>query len=302
MLAVHITPKLVGGLLVGEIALLVALYLPSVLGLTQRFRLAEAVVMTVAGLLSFGIATVLCLEVASEYQKARWSQLAWQLLAVGTALSLIKRLVGSPLFDLVIVRYRGGPIRGLLDNSLFVPANLFLLAGLMAIWWSFHRIGLGFKIKPRDYAIMAAVAILFLLLLVQRQSLSQAQSPYQISRILQLVGLSLLGIISAFGLMLHRSAVQMGDGRLAAVMRWLTVYVVLRGLLVLLGAFLNPKVLIAPESAFPVNEWAFDVLWQIVPWTAAIAAACRAQVTVKAAEQLSRLRANRNDLAISADS
>ena len=254
--------------------------------------------MTVAGLLSFGIATVLCLEVAAEYRQVRWSQLAWQLLAVGTALSLLKRLVGSPIFDLVIARYRVGPIRGLLDNILFVPANLFLLAGLIAIWWSFHRIGLGFKIKPRDYAIMAVVASLFIVLLIQRQSLSQAQSPYLVSRILQPVGLMLLGIISAFGLMLHRSAVQMGDGRLAAVMRWLTVYVVLRGLLVLLGASLNPRTLITAESPYALNEWAFDVLWQIVPWTAAIAAACRAQVTVKAAEQLSRFRAGSDTAAV----
>src|SRR5262249_54631101 len=156
------------------------------------------------------------------------------------------------------------------------------LAGLLALWWSFHRIGLGFRIKPKDCVIMVFIAILFLVLLNQRHSLSQAQSPYQISRILQPVGLTLLGIISGFGVMLNRSAVQMGDGRLAAVMRWLTVYVLLRGLLVLLGTYLNPRALITLESPYALNEWAFDVLWQIVPWTAAIAVACRAQVTVKA--------------------
>jgi hypothetical protein len=37
----------------------------------------------------------------------------------------------------------------------------------------------------------------------------------------------------------------------------------------------------------------FDVLWQVVPWAAAMAAACGAQLTISAAEQLKQLRAGK---------
>jgi len=290
MLAARVTPGFVTTAMIVELALLIAIYLPSALGYTHRFKLAEAIVMTAAGLVSFGIATLLCFEVAAEYRQSNWANWAWQLLGISSALSLLKRLVGSPMFDLVISNYRSGPLRGLLDNGLFVPANLCLLLGLVAMWWALHKTGLGFKIARRDIAAMTGVAALFALLLVYRQHLSQGQSPYQISRILQPVGLMLLGFISAFGLVLHRCAVQMGDGRLAAVMRWLTLYVLLRGVLVISGAFLNPVSPLQAENSPGINEWLFDILWQIVPWIAALAAACRAQVTVSAAEQLNQLR------------
>jgi hypothetical protein len=271
--------------------LLVGLYLPAAWGWTSRFRLTEAIIMTVAGTLAFGIAWLLCLEVAAEYRQARWARLAWLLLAANAALSLLKRSVGSPLFDFLAEGYRTGPLRGLLDNLLVVPANLCLLLGLLAMWWALHRIGLGFRIERRDWAAMAGVAALFLTLLISRESLSQGQSPYLISRVLQPAGLALLALISAFGLVLHRYAVQMGDGRLAAVMRWLMVYVLLRGVLVLLRSVLSPKLPLLLDSPSDLNEWAFDVLWQVVHWAAAMAAACRAQLTVSAAEELRQLRA-----------
>jgi hypothetical protein len=112
-----------------------------------------------------------------------------------------------------------------------------------------------------------------------------------ISRILQPVGLVLLGVISAFGLVLHRYALQMGDGRLAAVMRWLMVYVLLRGGLVLLRGILSPRLPVILDSPLDLDKWTFDVLWQVVQWTAAMAAACRVQLTARAAEQLKQLRA-----------
>ena len=290
MLAARITPRIVGLGLAAEMLLLTVLYLPAAFGWTPRFRLTEAIVMTAAGVVAFGIALLLSLEVAAEYRQSRWARLAWLMLAASAALSLLKRSIGSPLFDLMTEGYRTSPLRGLLDNLLVVPANLCLLAGLLAMWWSFHRIGLGFKVEKRDYAAMTGVAALFLTLLLFRESLSQGQSPYLLSRIAQPVGLGLLALISAFGLVLYRYAIQMGDGRLAAVMRWLMVYVLLRGVLVLVRSFSSPKLPLMLDSPLDLEEWAFDMLWQTVQWTAAMAAACRAQMTVRAAEQLRQLR------------
>jgi hypothetical protein len=290
-LAARITPKVVAYCFVGEVVLLVGLYLPSAYGWTSRFRMTEAIVMTIAGVVAFGIALLLSLEVASEYRRSRWVRLAWLLLAANAALSLLKRSAGSPLFDFLMEGYRTSPLRGLFDHLLLVPANLCLLGGLLAMWWGFHRLELGLKIERRDYLAMAGVTTLFLTLLLSRGSLSQGQSPYLFSRIMQPFGLALLGLISAFGLVLHRYAMQMGDGRLAAVMRWLVIYVLLRGALVFLRTFLSPKLPLLLDSPTDLDEWALDMLWQAVHWTAAMAAACCAHLTVSAAKQLNELRA-----------
>jgi hypothetical protein len=291
MLGARITPRVVAWGLAAELLLLTLLYLPAAFGATARWRLAEAVVMTVSGLLAWGAALWLSLEVAAEYRQHAWARLAWQLLAANAALSLVKRAVGSPLFDFAVQDYRTGPLRGLLDNALVVPANLCLLGGLLAMWWSYHKLGLGFRVGRRDWAAMAGVAALFLTLLVFREDLSQGQSPYQASRVLQPLGLMLLGLVSACGLVLHRYAVQMGDGRLASVMRWLMLYVLLRGVLVFTRNVLTPKLPLALDSPADLDEWAFDVLWQVVQWSAAMAAACRAELTVSAAAELQKLRA-----------
>src|SRR5437867_73385 len=111
MLAARITPKVVACGLVGEILLLAGLYLPATFGWTSRFRLTEALVMTVAGVLAFSIALLLSLEVAAEYRQARWARLAWLMLAANAALSLMKRSVGSPLFDFLMAGYRTSPLR-----------------------------------------------------------------------------------------------------------------------------------------------------------------------------------------------
>ncbi|HJZ69606.1 MAG TPA: hypothetical protein VKF81_15890 [Blastocatellia bacterium] len=293
MLARYITPRIVAVGLSGEVLLLSALYMPSAFGWTPRFRVTEALVMTVAGILAFGIALLLSLEVAAEFRQARWSYLAWMMLAANAAISLVKRSAGSPLFDFVTAGYRTSPLRGLLDNLLVVPANVCLLIGLLAMWWGYHKLGLGFRIEWRDRGAMAGVAALFLMLLLFRGSLSQGQSPYLISRALQPLGLTLLAVISTFGVVLHRYAVRMGDGKLALVMRWLMFYVLLRGVLVLARSFLSPGRPLLLDSPPGLEDWAFDVLWQVVQWTAAMAAAYCAQLPVSAAQQLKQLRAAR---------
>ncbi len=283
--------------LAGELLLLVALYLPAAWGWAPRFRLAEALVMTTSGVLAFGIMFVLSLEVAAEYRQSRWAQLAWWLLAANAALSLLKKIAGSLLIDFLVHDYRSNPLRGLLENALIVPANLCLLLALIAMWWALHRLGLGFKIERRDYLSMAGVALVFLALLLIREDLSQGRSPYLLSRVLQPFGLALLGICSAFSVLLHRYAVQMGDGTLAVVMRWLMIYVVWRGVLVLGRGLLSPNLPVALDAPSELEQWTYDALWEVVHWAAAMATVYRAQLTASAAEQLKRLRATKAAMA-----
>jgi len=290
MLASYITPRVIGYGLAGELLLLSALFLYSSLGQTPRLRMIEAIIMTVSGLAAYGIALLLSLEISTEYRRSPWARAAWLLLAASAAISLLKRSAGTPLLDFVDAEYRTGPLRGLIDNLMVVPANLCLFAGLLALWWAIHRIGLGFRIGRRDWAMMAGVTGLFLLMFIFREDLSQGRSPYLLSRILQPVGLGLLGLASAFGVVLHRYAVQMGDGRLAAVMRWLMFYVLFRGALVLVRALVSPLQPVALDSPSGLNEWTFELLWQVVHWAMAMAAACRAQMTVSAMAELRKLR------------
>ncbi|MGE0104735.1 MAG: hypothetical protein AB7H86_18225 [Blastocatellales bacterium] len=290
MLASYLTPRFVGYCLTGEVLLLLGLYLVSSVGRTPRLRVVEAIIMTVSGLAAYGIAMLLSFEIASEYRRSPWARAAWLLLATSAAISLLKRSAGTPLIDFVDASYRTGPLRGLVDNLMVVPANLCLFAGLVALWWGIHRIGLGFRIGRRDWTVMAGVAALFVMLLVFREDLSQGRSPYLLSRILQPVGLGLLGLACAFGVVLHRYAVLMGDGRLAAVMRWLMVYVLMRGGLVLIRAAVAPSQPVTIDPTSTLNDWTFELLWQIVHWTMAMAAACRAQLTISALAELKKLR------------
>src|SRR5262245_63682674 len=103
MLATRFTPRVITFGLVGEVLLLFRSYLPAAFGWTSRFRLTEAIIMTVAGTFAFGVALLLSLEVAREYRQSRWVHLAWLMLAANAALSLVKRSAGSPLFDFVTV-------------------------------------------------------------------------------------------------------------------------------------------------------------------------------------------------------
>lgn len=297
MSALRLTPRLVAFGLVGDLLLLTALYLPVALGWTPRLRLAEAAVMTASGVLAFGIACVFSLAVAAEYRQSHWARLAWWLLAANAALSLLKKLAGSLLIDFFVPEYRGNPLRGLLENALIVPANLCLLLSLMALWWALHRLGVGFKIERRDYLSMLGVALVFLALLLIREDLSQGRSPYLLSRVLQPLGLTLLGVCSAFSVVLHRYAVQMGDGTLAVVMRWLMIYVVWRGVLVLGRGLLSPNLPVALDAPAQHEYWIYDFLWEVVHWAVAMAAVYRAQLTASAAEQLKRLRAAKAALA-----
>ena len=149
-------------------------------------------------------------------------------------------------------------------------------------------------IERRVYPMMAGVIAMVLAMLVYRENLTEAQSPYLASRILQPAGLVLLAICSAMALVLYRLAVQMGGGRLAVALRLLTIYVLLRGVLVLLRAL---KLEYFPDLAGWPDRYLFEVGWQIVPWVAALAAACRAELTVKAARELEQRRAARSALA-----
>jgi hypothetical protein len=296
MIASRITPK---GILYGlafNSSLWLGAHLPFILDWTPRLEIYEGAITTFFLFWAYLFALTLNLEIASEYKDALWLRISWLALAANAGISVIRMIIESRVFDLYWEGYRDGHIFGLLQHIAIVPANACLLLGLLAMGWSYQRVGLGFRIEKRDYAAIIGLFILIILLFYFREGLTQAESPYPISRYLQLIGLGLLSLSAAASIVIHRMAKQMDGGKLGIALRLLALYTLMRGVLVLAQAL---RELDIPEfSGFDrIPVFVFHLGWQAVPWIAALAAAYRAEMTVHAAEELRLKRAARAELA-----
>jgi hypothetical protein len=296
MIAARITPKIVWFGLALNLCAWLACNMPWRAGLAARHWVAEGAIRTGFLCIAYGMALALNLEIAAEHRQTRWVRFAWLALAGNAAVSIVRIVVESSLFNLIWPGYTRGPLWGLLQHLAIAPANAFMLFGLLAMWWSYNRVGLGFAIEKRDYAAIAAVLGLFIGLMVFREGLSEARSPYAVSRWLQLIGLALLTFSAAASLATHRMAMQMGGGKLAVALRFLTLYTLLRAALVLLQASQRMALMEGQQSSGPYSVF-MDLCWQAVPWIAALAAAYRAEMTVHAARELEHQRAAKAILA-----
>jgi hypothetical protein len=296
MIAARITPKVVWFCLTLNLCAWLACNLPWRAGLAPRQWVAEGVIKTGFLLLAYVMALALNLEIAAEHRQTRWLRLAWLALAANAAVSIVRIVVESSLFNLIWPGYTRSPLWGLLQHLAIAPANAFMLFGLLAMWWAYNQVGLGFDVKKRDYAAIAAVLGLLVGLMVFREGLSEARSPYAVSRWLQLVGLALLTFSASASLATHRMAMQMGGGKLAVALRFLTFYTLLRGALVFLQACQRMALMEGQPPSVPYSVF-MDLCWQSVPWIAALAAAYRAEMTVHAARELEHQRAAKAILA-----
>lgn len=296
MIAARITSKVVWFCLALNLCSWLACNLPWRAGLAPRQWVAEGVIKTGFLCIAYVMALALNLEIAAEHRQTRWLRLAWLALAANAAVSIVRILVESSLSNLIWPGYTRSPLWGLLQHLAIAPANAFMLFGLLAMWWAYNQVGLGFVIKKRDYAAIAAVLGLLVGLMVFREGLSEARSPYAVSRWLQLVGLALLTFSASASLATHRMAMQMGGGKLAVALRFLTFYTLLRGALVFLQACQRMTLMEGQSPSVPYSVF-MDLCWQSVPWIAALAAAYRAEMTVHAARELEHQRAAKAILA-----
>lgn len=283
MLAARLTPKLIITGLVPHLALWLMVSLSVSFRLLPEFYPVSLGVRVFASCVALALALLLNVEIAREYRSAPWLRVAWLALAANAGISIFRMIFESPLLTLIWPEYTTG-LRGLWQHLAIVPANFSLLVGVVTMCLAYHRVGLGFEIERRDYVLMAAIAALLIALMVFRGGLSEAQSPYLSSRLLQQLGLLLLALVSAVSVVLHRMTMQMGGGKLALALRVLTLYALLRSLLVLPGAEFSPVV----ES---IRSHLLTLAWQTVLWLPALAAAYRAQLTLNAARELQQLEA-----------
>ncbi|MBK8316921.1 MAG: hypothetical protein IPL01_24085 [Acidobacteria bacterium] len=296
MIAGRITPKWIWTGMVLNLGLWLMLHLPAYLGLIPHYLQAEGGLRTAALSIAYALALVLNLEVAREYLNAPWLRLAWLALAGNAVFSIVRMIIESTLLLHIYPGYPGSPLAGLLQHLAIVPANAFLLLGLLSMLWAYHQLGLGFTIKWRDYLAIAGIFALLAALLWFRQGLSEARSPFVAARILQQSGLVMLSFAAAVSLILDRIANQMGGGKLALTLRFLTLYTLMRGVLVLMQALFR---LMSPGLNDPLSlvSMVLDICWQAVPWFAALAAAYRAEMTQHAARELAQHRASRAAMA-----
>lgn len=296
MISARITPKLVWSGMALNLGVWLAVDLPWRAGWTPRHWVAESAIRTVCLCVAYALALALNLQIAAEYRQAPWLRVAWLALAGNAGMSVIRIIVESSLLNLIWPGYTRSPLWGLVQHLAIVPANAFLLLGLLTMWLAYHRVGLGFTIEKRDYAAIAGILVLIVTLMVFRAGLSEARSPYVISRWLQLTGLVLLSFSAAASLVLHRMAMQMEGGKLALALRFLTFYTLLRSVLVLFQAGRRMS-LLDGQSASISYSLLIELCWQAVPWIAALAAAYRVEMTVHAARELEQKRAAKAALA-----
>lgn len=269
------------------------LELAATIGNTGTFWKTKAALRVVGGVTAYAVAVRLNFAIAKEYRNAFWLHVAWVAFTVNASIFFFRPFVENPLAVLVAPEYLTRPLLGLWLHLLIIPANICFLVGILAMWRAYHQVGLGFRIEPRDYAAMAVVMLLSMALYIFRANLTEAQSPYLTSRILQPVGLVFLSICTAASLVLHRLAVQMGGGQLARALRWLTIYMLLRGVLVLMNA---AKPEFSSLGGLGLVRTVSEAGWQLIPWIAALAAASRAELTVRAARELEQRRAAKDEL------
>ncbi|MGH9769617.1 MAG: hypothetical protein ACREAB_19505, partial [Blastocatellia bacterium] len=270
------------------LALDLALFLPVQWGWMERPAGALAAVGLLGGLCAYGLALLVCLKIVEEYRDASWLRWAWLGLTANAAILLFRPLAQEMLAEALWPDFHASPWRLLLRHTVIVAGNLALGLSLLAMWWGYRRLRLGFHLRRRDFAAMAGLLILLAGLIGVRENLTEATSPFVVNRVLQLAGLALLFIIAVAGIMLQRIAEQMNGGRLAVALRWLTLYVLLRLGLVVLASSLR--------SAYPEALWASDVArfaWQSVAWVFTLTVVYQMQVTLTAAEELERVRQKR---------
>ncbi|MEP7340343.1 MAG: hypothetical protein ABI977_21600 [Acidobacteriota bacterium] len=293
MLTARITPKIVFIGLATQLGIWLAVNLPWTFGWTARHFVAAHAIRLTLSCVALGLACAINLEIAEEYRNARWLRVAWLALAANAGISVLRMIAESPLWQQSWPEYSPS-LRGLLQHLAIVPANFALLLGVAAMCWAYHQVELGFEIERRDWLMMSGVAVLLIALMTFREGLTEAQSPFVAGRYLQQSGLVLLALATAVSIILQRMAAGMGGGRLAMALRVLTLYLLLRAGLVLLGA-LHPERFISPAGNI-LRGYFFELGWQTLLWLPALAAAYRAELTLHAARELAQQRADRSAL------
>ena len=252
--------------------------------------IASAAVSLFFSVLAFGIAFVINLGVASEYQSSPWMFAGWICFAANCGISVVRSILESHALSWIWPGYVQAPLYQVLHQTPIAIANLFLLAGLVSMWIAIRSLGLQVRLSAGDWTAIGLIAALLFGLAVSRNNLEGLLSPYQIALAAEQTGLVILSLCAVISVVLRRWAVEMGGGHLARALQFLAAYVTLRSLLVFVTAYFTPG------PATPGLTLAIGLGWSTVPWLATLAAVSCARLSVDAAHELEQRRALRTVL------
>jgi hypothetical protein len=247
----------------------------------------ESALFVIEGIIAYGIAMVLCSQIAAEYRHSRWLRLAWVCLSIKSGVAVVRYALDDPMLNLIRPGYYESPWSGLARELPMMVALLFLVAGMLAMAYGFLQMGLGFRLERRDWAAILALTALLVIVIYFRQNLSAARwksMPLVLQA--QIANQILWAVAAALSILLYRLSLQMGGGRLAAVMRILFVYIVLRSSLVFVSMVLLPSLFRIDRENFVTM-----LLYQGTPWLFTLAAVFRFELSGNASRHVAAWRA-----------
>jgi hypothetical protein len=238
---------------------------------------ARAWVMALRGVVAYSVALLLCLSVAGEHRRDSWFRVAWLAFALNAAASMVRHAADTALWDLALPGYSSGAAIGVIRQTAIVIGLGSLLAGVIAIVWAFHRMGIGLSPKRWDVLSIAGIFAVLATIFYFREGLAEFRGVSLLAQNLQQLGLILLAASAACSILVYHLARQMKGGRLALTMLSVVIYTVLRCVLVCLSLFPAVDAVLRPLT-IPLDL--------SVPWLFALAAAYRSGIASHGAAQI----------------
>jgi hypothetical protein len=238
---------------------------------------ARSWLFALRGVVGYSAAFILCVSVAREHRPDSWFRVAWLAFAVNAAASVVRHAADTDLWDRIWPGYSSGNAIAIIRQTAIVVGLGALFAGVFAIVWAFHRMGIGLSPRRWDIAAIAGVFAVLATIFYLREGLAEFHRGSALARDLQQLGLVLLAAGAATSILVYRLARQMSGGRLALTMLSIVVYTVLRCILVCVS--LVP----ALDRTLQPLKIPLDLA---VPWLFALAAAYRSGIAFHGAAQI----------------
>jgi hypothetical protein len=260
-----------------SLVLWLAFAIPRTLGRGPAHLRTEEAIVLAGALMAYGCAFRACRAIAAEYERGTWMRTSWQAFAACAAFCIARHLADNSFPALIWPGYWEGALVSVLRQSTIVLAHLGLLTGIVTYWLAFRSLGLGFRILPRDIAVLGVITLLLAGILCFREDLTEAQSPSRLAWYLQMISHVLLAAAAAAVVLTNGLCAQMGGGRLAATLRWILIYTLTRAALVF-------KWVVLPAEWN--NQWAVSLVtgavFYSVPWFFALATVLRSRMAEEA--------------------
>lgn len=225
-------------------------------------------------------------RIAGEYERHTPMWIAWSLISAG-ALANAGR-VGFELAFLLTGRTNSAVSIALGLRQVLIAGSLVMLGwGLAAMWSSFTSLRLGVRLRRADWALIGCIILLVTPVVLTRQRMNDAGSPWDLIRYLQFASPFLLAIPASLGLVLYRISREMGEGLMALALRFLAASFAIRLFVLAIRALPDPTSTAATLAVFTVPP----LLVITAHWMFLLGLVCRRQLsraTVDLIEQYQR--------------